>query len=53
MDSYKINYGKKQITFLLERKTRKSLKITVNPDKSVVAIAPEKIPINILIALQK
>jgi hypothetical protein len=46
LESHKVSYGNKEIEFLLERKTRKTLKITVNPDKTVVATAPKGIELD-------
>lgn len=46
MESHKVSYGNKEIEFSLKRKPRKTLKITVNPDKTVVATAPKGIELD-------
>lgn len=43
-----VRYGETTITYLLVRRPRKTLSITVHPDRSVVVRAPEDAPIDLV-----
>lgn len=49
MNEYEIKFGKHRISFSVVRSKRKTLETTVQPDLSVVAKAPEDVPIEKII----
>ena len=48
--NYKVQYGKTEIEFNLDRRNRKTLAIHVYPDKHVEVVAPEEVPLDNILA---
>jgi len=49
MKQHTISYGRNKIKFSLEQSERKTLKISVSPDLSVVVAAPQQVPLKTIL----